>query len=364
VREYNMFKFKPIALIISGSMLLLTGCSTAQLSNVQQNRGNYNVALNQSDNEQFLLNIVRMRFDKSPFFIGVDSITTQTTLSYNTGGEDTKVGNIPGQNGAFWNFQPNIEFKHTPTVTYSPLQGTSYISGLLAPITVTQFNYLVQTNLNLASTFKLTVDNIGTLSNLADTWERDGSDGYSSGASFNHLVDFIDQSRVNGKLGLFATNYQNNPALVLVMKDDATAAQVSKELQLDKTYRKIILSPMLSTLKSGNVVQFRTRSFFAVLNFLSYGVDTSAKDEKKFGVPSNELKVQDQMTDSLFRLRSSDTSPMNAYTKVSYEGRWYYLTNDDITSKTTLMFLKLIYSLEAGEVNTNPWGTLDMQITN
>ena len=74
-----MFKLKPIALIISGSVLLLTGCSTAQLSNVQKNRGNYNVALNQSDNEQFLLNIVRMRFDKSPFFIGVDSITTQTS---------------------------------------------------------------------------------------------------------------------------------------------------------------------------------------------------------------------------------------------------------------------------------------------
>jgi hypothetical protein len=357
-----MFKFKPITLIISASVLLLTGCSTAQLSNVQQNRGNYNVALNKSDNEQFLLNIVRMRFDKSPFFIGVDSITTQTTLSYSTGGKDTTVGNAAGQNGAFWNFQPNIEFKHTPTVTYSPLQGTSYISGLLAPITVVQFNYLVQTNLNLASTFKLTVDNIGTLSNLADTWVRDGSDGSSTGVSFNHLVDFIDQSRVNGKLGLFATNYQNNPALVLVMKDDATAAQVSKELQLDKTYRKIILSPMLSTLKSGNVVQFRTRSFFAVLNFISYGVDISANDEKKFGVSSNELKVQDQMTDNLFRLRSSETSPVNAYTKVSYEGRWYYLTNDDITSKTTLMFLKLIYSLEAGEVSTNPWGTLDIPV--
>jgi hypothetical protein len=74
--------------------------------------------------------------------------------------------------------------------------------------------------------------------------------------------------------------------------------------------------------------------------------------------------VQDQMTDSLFRLRASDTLPMNAYTKVSYEGRWYYLTNDDITSKTTLMFLKLIYSLEAGEVNNNPFGTLDVQVTN
>lgn len=361
-----MFKFKSIVLAVSGSMLLLAGCSTAQLSNVEQNRGSYNAALNKSDNEQFLLNIVRMRFDKSPFFVGVDSITTQTTISYNTGGEDSKFGNVvggPGSSatGGFWNFQPNIEFKHTPTVTYSPLQGTNFISGLLAPISLVQFNYLIQANLNLATAFKLTVDNVGPLDNLSDTWERDGN---SSGIDFNNFVDFLDQARVNGQLGLFLSSYQNNPAFVLVMRDDVTAAQVSKKLHLDKTYRKIILSPMVGSTKSGNVVQFRTRSFFAVLNFLSYSVDTSAKDEKKFGVSNNAANVQAEMTNSLFRLKSSDTLPMNAYAKISYEGRWYYLSNNDVTSKTTLMFLKFIYSLEAGEVSTNPWGTLDMQVTN
>lgn len=361
----KVFKLKSIVVTVSGCLILLAGCSTAKLSNVQQTRGNYNIALNQSDNEQFLLNIVRMRFDKSPFFVSVDSVTTQTTLNYNTGGEDTKVGNLtaPGTLGAFWNFQPSVEFIHTPTITYSPLQGSSFISGLLLPVSMTQLNYLVQTNISLSSAFKLTVDNIGGLGNIANIWEHSESSVYASGESFNHFVDYVDKSRIDGKLELFMTNYKNESALSLIINDSNTAAEIAKELQLGKAYTKIILTPAISSTKQGNVVQLRTRSFFAVLNFLSYGVDSSAADEKKFGVSSNGTGSQNQLTNGLFALRSSDSSPSNTHTKVLYEGRWYYIPNSDITSKSTLMFLKLIYSLEAGEVETNPWGSINVKET-
>ncbi len=356
-----MFKYKQILILVTGSMLFLSGCSTAGLGRVQQTRGSYNTALNQSDNEQFLLNIARMRFDRSPFFVGVDSITAQTTLTYRSGIDDTKFGSqsAQGVSGAWWNLQPNIEFKQTPTVTYSPLQGTSYISGLLSPVNITQFNYLIQTNISIAIAFKLAVDNIGSLSNMADTWEHDGSDGPSSGSEFSDFVTYLDRERVIEGMYLFETSYKGSDALVIISKSNDVAAKISKMLHLDKTYNRIILSSSLAQKTAGNVVQFRTRSFFAILNFLSYSIDLSEQDIKKYGISDNVSDAQyKDLMQGLFKLKSSDSSPVNAYAKISYEGKWYYIDNGDVYSKATLMFLKLIYSLEAGEVSVNPFGSV------
>ena len=50
-----MLNVKSILLALSGAVLVLTGCSTVGLGNVPKTREGYNQALNQSDNEQFLM---------------------------------------------------------------------------------------------------------------------------------------------------------------------------------------------------------------------------------------------------------------------------------------------------------------------
>ena len=354
-----MKKYFLFTSLLTSIALLFTGCSTAGLANIPQTRENYNTALNQSDNQQFLLNIVRMHFDKSPYFIGVDSLTTQTTLAFSTGGDDTKFFNATSGSkfpplGAFWNFQPNVEFTQKPTITYSPLQGTSYISGLLTPIDVTKFYYLIQANLSLASVFKMTVDQVGPLNNEFEL-AHNRTSSYNN-QNFNNFVNLIDQFRQDKKASIFIANYQNNLALVLNINDDNSAAQISHLLNLNKPYRQIIFSRYASTDKASNVVKFYTRSFFAVLSYLSHGIQTESSTPSNFQ-PS-------QLTNGLFTMYSTTTQPTKMINQVEYDGKWYYVANKDVNSKATLILLKMMYSLQAGEVTDSTWSILNIPQAN
>lgn len=365
-----MLNFKSILLVLSGALIVLTGCSNASLSNLPKSRGGYNQVLNQSDNEQFLMNIVKLHYGKSPFFVGVDSVTARTTLKYSSGGDKTTLSNATNGRrfpalGAFWEIRPTIEFTTSPTITYSPLQGTSYISGLLTPIDITKFYYLVQTNLSLSAVFKLTVEQLGEQMNLSRFSSPPQFTHDNRG--FNDFTDTLDQLRSDGKAEIYLGNYQNHKVLIVAINDDATAAKISQSLNLKKVYRQIILSRFANRNISGNVVKFRTRSFFSVLNFLSKGVVAPADSNEIYGITNMDNLNQQQInlgriTDGLFEMQSSKTAPVNAHNRIEYEGYWYYILNSDINSKATLMLVKLMYALQAGEVIAGPWSVLNIPV--
>lgn len=362
--------------------LLASACSTAGLGKIPQTREGYNQALNKSDNEQFLLNIVKLHYDKSPFFVGIDSVTTRTTLKYSTGGDDTKIGNATngvagGQLGAFWNLQPNIEFTTSPTITYSPLQGTTYISGLLTPIDITKLYYLIQTNLNLATTLKLTVDQLGYLDNRNDFIIRQDNKQQRQNY-FGSFADKLDSLRGQNKLGIYLSNYQpplvnnplsgqqespimaNQPSLAIVSYDDATAQYIASTLKLDKPYKTVIISRFANNEVKGNVVKLKTRSFFSTLNALSTGVATPA-DLLKQNYTQVVSESQVSLANPIFKMNYSTDTP-TAINKVQYNGYWYYINNNDITSKTTLILIKLMYALQAGEVTDSTWSLLNLPV--
>lgn len=365
--------------------LLASACSTASLGKIPQTREGYNQALNKSDNEQFLLNIVKLHYDKSPFFVGIDSVTTRTTLKYSTGGDDTKIGNATngtkgaggGPLGAFWNLQPNIEFTTSPTITYSPLQGTTYISGLLTPIDITKLYYLIQTNLNLATTLKLTIDQLGYLDNRNDFIIRQNNKQQNQDY-FGSFADKLDVLRGQNKLGIYLSNYQpplvnnplsgqlesqikiNQPSLAIVSYDDATAQYIANALKLDKPYKTVIISRFANNDVKGNVVKLKTRSFFSTLNGLSTGVATPA-DLLKQNYTQVVSESQVSLQNPIFKMSYSTDTP-TAINKVQYNGYWYYINNNDITSKTTLILIKLMYALQAGEVTDSTWSLLNLPV--
>jgi hypothetical protein len=105
-----------------------------------------------------------------------------------------------------------------------------------------------------------------------------------------------------------------------------------------------------------------------VLNFLSKGVVAPVETEKEFGISNNANLSQQQqinlarMTDGLFKMQSSESSPINSHNRIEYEGRWYYIPNSDINSKATLMLVKLMYALQAGEVTDSTWSVLNIPL--
>lgn len=351
------------AIATSGVLFIsINGCAHVGLSAIPQTREGYNQALSTSDNEQFLLNIVRMHFGQSPYFVNVDNMVTQSTLKAGSG-VDSQIGNnsnLTNNNGLFWRGSPFVEFTQTPTITYSPLQGTQFVSGMLTPINLDNLLLLLQSDWSSRAIFKLAVDKVGVLSNAPSALHT-SSNRVPNHGEFNNFVNILDTLEMNEKIDYAATMYKNQKAIVINISDDQSATVLARALHLSKAYHQIVLSRAVIT-GSGeqeNILHIQTRSFFSMLNFLSKGVNSSDEEiNEKNGVnaqisESGAYYNWNLLTTNLFLVSSSDEEPDNAAVKIRFDNDWYFIPKNDQASKATLILLRLIYSLQIGELKTS-----------
>jgi len=59
-----------------------------------------------------------------------------------------------------------------------------------------------------------------------------------------------------------------------------------------------------------------------------------------------------QVTGELMHIHWSEQRPKNAYVTVSYRGRWFYIDDSDLTSKSTFSLLMQLFALQAGEIKS------------
>ncbi len=71
-----------LCVLAMGFLILgMTGCGVFGARVMRNSHAEYNTALQQSEEEQLLANLVRMRYAQSPSFLNIDGITTQLSLS-------------------------------------------------------------------------------------------------------------------------------------------------------------------------------------------------------------------------------------------------------------------------------------------
>ena len=346
--------------LLAGSLFLtlLSACSNVSLGDVPQNRENYNKALDSSENEQFLMNVVRMHYGENPYFVGVDSITAATSLTAAVRGTFGVNNAWAPINGVQWSVSPQIAFSQTPTVTYSPVQGGKFATGMLAPLTLDKIYLLLQSGYNIKEVLKLTTTRIGNLNN-GRSLHYAGSKSVPDTSDFDNFINTLDGLVDTDQVSTEFTNYESHPAVFLYATTEYGAKTLAQSLKLSKPYQKLILANTLIIDKSQpeNVVSVSTRSFFNVVAFLSNNVDTPAVNRAE-SEDYNATLVDSAMdwskyTSNMLHVRTSSSEPSNAVAQVEYDNRWYYISDDDELSKSTLVLLKLIYSLQSGDVQAN-----------
>ena len=94
---------------------------------VRSTRLRYNEVVRATNDQQLLLNLVRLRYADSPIFIDLPNITSQFEVS--AGGSD------PGPGGGQTTFGVGgLTGRDTPTLSYHPRQGREIAKALLDPL--------------------------------------------------------------------------------------------------------------------------------------------------------------------------------------------------------------------------------------
>jgi hypothetical protein len=344
-RRHEMTKLTLLIICIA-----LAGCMSAGPTLVSGSRTDYNVVLRQADDQQMLLNLVRLRYRDRAMFLEVSALNTQFSIS-----NEVNANTVLGQGDSYLGFGGKVVAQETPTVSYTPLKGAEFVQRVLTPISLNTLYLLSTSGWSSDRLFRLLINQMNDVGNAQ------GANGPTPAQApayeeFKRLSFLLRQLSLDG---LFTgAIYNNQPVLVFEPEalDYAQYQEFTRALGLNPA--KLVFPVTEAARSTGNnSINLSFRSFAGVMYFLSQSVQVPEKDvvagrvtvtRDAAGQPFDWQRV----TEGILTIRSSAEPPDNASVAINYRNSWFYIDDSDLDSKSTFSLLGQVYQLEAGEAKS------------
>jgi hypothetical protein len=142
--------------------LMLSGCTQLGPDLIKAGRNEYNIALQQTESEELLLNVVRLRYGDRPLFMDVGNVSTQFSWSQGVSA-DARAQQSPWLNEA--GIGGNLQYSEGPTITYTPLGGADFVRSVLTPVDINTFLLLANAGWSIERLLRVTVDRMNDVEN-------------------------------------------------------------------------------------------------------------------------------------------------------------------------------------------------------
>jgi hypothetical protein len=353
-------------------LVLASSCATGfGPKAVRSERPDYNRQIVRSNDAELLLNIVRLRYNDAMLFLGVGGVVAQYAYdaSLNAG------GTAGGGNPAGATFGTALDYGEKPTITYTPLVGEEAAARLLAPISIDSIMLFQEGGWSADRLLLLTVQRVNDVFN-APTAGGPTPAHKPDFEAFANLAERLERLREAGLEGVnfvrtspepeppgpgqkkpeakppggalrFWIHQPANPRSPLA----ADVAAVRRALDLEPGRDEFTLTEFPYQ-RQASEVGVTARSLLGVLYFLSLAVEVPAED-----VQAGLVTVTDdglghpfdwsQITRKVMTIHSQPGRPDNAYVAVQHRGSWFYIADDDHTSKATWGFLSILFALQS-----------------
>jgi hypothetical protein len=385
--------------------LLLTGCIFGPGA-IKRSRAQYNQAIQRTQDEQLLLNLVRLRYRDTPLFLEVTSVSTQYTFDGGASTSGTAVEGGPDSVG----FGLSAGYSEKPTVTLSPLQGKDFVERVLTPVSIETVLTLTRAGWSVERVLRLCANHLNGLDNASNTTGPTPTDAprhaqFAEAANLLRtlqLAGALEVGQVGGRATLseplaaervsaadliaaaekgYRFEAANGSGLLkltgdaprLVMEfhpapaQEEATARLRELLNLDASESHVGVSVGATGPRSsepGDQLIVGTRSLMGTLYFLSNAVEVP-DDHGERGLVTTTLDEAGQpfdwtrVTGDLLRVHSQTWPPVGAAVAVQHRGHWFYIDDTDLNSKSTFALLSQLFALQAGGAeSTTPVLTL------
>lgn len=149
-----------------GALLLLGGCESIGPKVIRDVKPSYNESIVQTDNEQLLLNLVRLKYRETTCFLEVSNIVENRKFTTRIGPQGSKVGkhgNFDVSLGVAY-----VEQFQNPSITFSPLKGEKFTKAIASPIPIPLVLGLIQTGWSPKRVFNICVERLNYLDNASE----------------------------------------------------------------------------------------------------------------------------------------------------------------------------------------------------
>ena len=342
-----------------GGVLLLSGCQSVGPDAIRSAHPSYNESIVKTNSEQLLLNIVRLKYCETPYFLEVGNVVENRKSTARLGFSGTGL-----KNHHEYNLQAGVayaEFFQNPTITFSPLRGEQFTKSMATPISMPLIVGLMQTGWSAKRVLSLCVERLNNLDN-ASTASGPTPKHPPQFKEFEECVKIINRLHKNDQL-IFGLDQSNHPKLVMKLagsgKFQSDIIDLKRRLNLDLTKSEFRFVSNFFDTKEGESLPVRTRSLMEVLFFLSHAVQVPSTDiekglfEQTVSKDGSLFDWEHQLSGDWLRVFCSDEKkiPDNAYICVRYRNHWFYIADNDFNSKRTFMLVKHLFELQSGNPN-------------
>lgn len=350
MRAMSRLRTAALAVAVAAAACAPVACHVTGPRSIKTGRDNYNAAIQQTNNQQLLLNLVRLRYRDTPLFLEVSSITSNFQFELGSTASGTinpGAANTVGLGGS-------VGYTEKPTVSYVPLQGQRFVTQLLSPLKSDVILLLYHSGWAIDRIFKVCVQRLGPLDNAT----RASGPTPSSPPQYSSYFEATEILRELWLAGALEMGYAGGDPeggdLVLRIDDSMAYSPLTRRLaallKLPEPRASIVLSGSDPT-----AVTLVPRSLMAALFYLSQGVEVPARDRNKGRVTVTKTPEGDEfdwqeITGGLMRIREQKGQPPDAYVAIPYRGRWFYIDDADLDSKSTFALINQLFELQSGDL--------------
>jgi len=351
--------------LLFSAMALSTGCTSFGSWILSEERGNYNAALQITNDEQLLLNLIRLRYLDSTAFVDVSSITAQS--SFQSGIQGGREAASLGNAASFFGVMGSLNYSTQPTMVYTPLQGEDFIRRLMSPLTLERLVLLYHSGWGIKRLFSLCVQEINEIENAARS-PHPRPERVAEIQKFARVVELLGDLDARDGVDLLAEPQPEGtaPQYVLHIVSDALASPEAQELakllgfQPGQSYYRLAYpfaelgkSPSLDTL------YLAPRSVLGIMHFLSQHVDVPEQNRESGRVKGGvdqiaESQGDDKPSGPRFAIKSQSERPDQAAVAVRYRDNWFYIDDLDLKTKETFSLLTQLFALQASAISVAP----------
>ena len=329
---------------------LLCACQSVGPRSLQAGRGQYNIAIQRTNGEQLLLNLVRLRYRDSPLFLEVTSISSSLSLEL-TGGVEGNIGaGVATPAGS-------VNYTERPTITYAPLQGERFGQQFLAPIGLRDLLLLYHSGWAIDRIFKVFLQRMGPLPN-APRASGPTPDVEPLYREFFHACELLRRLWSDGKLDLAYSEVGEQPVILLridpTMASSPEVATLARLLGLPAPTTTLLLSDRA---RPGDpaVVPIVPRSLLAAMYYASQGIEVPpehARDGRVTTTRTADGRPFDwrHITGRILQIKHAKRRPVDTYVAVFYRDLWWYIDDSDLDSKSTFSFISQTLELQSGDM--------------
>lgn len=333
-----------------------TACASRGPARLAPDRFDYSGAIAKSNDEQMLLNLVRIRYRDVPVFMAVSSVLTQYVFiggASVAGSMGTSLGDDANNVGA----GANMRFMERPTITYSPMTGPEFAEQLLTTIPTDLLFSLIQSGWPADELVLMGMERINGVHNAPF---RSSPNSTLEGASeaFPRVAELFIELGARGLMEVQSAAEGEERYLVLATAADDEGRELMAEFR-----RVVDLDPQLNRYRITNQrihsgpgeVTLRLRSLLALMGFLSLGVEIPDDHLERHLAEASAEPTEGRHVLPPLRIQSSNEAPLNAWVMVEYRGQWFYIDEADYQSREAFGLVVYLFMMMAPRVeNAGP----------